>query len=84
VARDVSASYDTLTEALETMCSFLQRLDIYTKIPPTTSMAETLVKILVQFLFLLAAETKQVKQGRPSKSNLSGTPHHSKKIQGNS
>jgi hypothetical protein len=47
-------------------------------------MAEKLVKILVQFLVLLAVVTKQVKQGRLSKSSLSGTPHHLKKIQGNS
>jgi hypothetical protein len=46
------------------MSSFIQRLDIYIKIPPTTAMAAILVKELVELLSILALATKQVKQGR--------------------
>ena len=48
--------------------SFLNRLDIYTKIPLTTAMTEIIVKILVQLISTLAVATKQIKQGRLSES----------------
>ena len=50
---------------------FLKRLDIYTKIPPTVAMTEMVVKILVELLSTLALVTKQIKQGKPSKSVFS-------------
>ena len=49
------------------MESFLQRLEIYTKIPPTPAMTEILLKILIELLSTLALVTQQVKQGRLSK-----------------
>lgn len=48
------------------MESFLRRLDIYTKIPPTPAMTEILLKILIELLSALAIGTQQVKQGRLS------------------
>ena len=53
---------------LESIEHFLKRLDIYTKIPPTPAMTEIVVKIMVELLSTLALATKQIKQGRPSKS----------------
>jgi hypothetical protein len=50
---------------------FLNRLDIYTKIPPTVSMTEMIVKILVELLSILALATKQLQQGKFSESALS-------------
>ena len=47
---------------------FLNRLDIYTKVPPTPAMTEVVVKIMVELLSTLALATKQVRQGRPSES----------------
>ena len=64
--KDVSASYDALVDLFESTENFLRRLDIYTKIPPTTAMTEIIVKILVELLSTLALATQQVKQGRLS------------------
>jgi len=61
-------SYDALTDLLESIDHFLNRLDIYTKVPPTDAMSEILVKILVELLSTLALATKQIKEGKPSKS----------------
>jgi ABC-type siderophore export system fused ATPase/permease subunit len=68
--KDVSASYDALVDLLESIEQFLCRLDIYTKISPTMAMAEMIVKIMVEILSTLALVTKQVRQKRPSESDL--------------
>ena len=68
MVKDVSASYDALIDLFESICSFLQRLDIYTKIQLTRSMNELIVKIMVQLIATLAVATKQIKQGRLSES----------------
>jgi hypothetical protein len=60
--------YDSLAELLESIDHFLNRLDIYTKIPPTVAMTEMVIKILVELLFTLALATKYIKQGKPSES----------------
>ena len=65
-AKGVSASYDALVELLESVEHFLNRLDIYTKVPPTPAMTEIVVKIMVELLSTLALATKQIQQGRPS------------------
>ena len=53
-------------ELLESIESFLNRLDIYTKVPPTPAMTEMIVKIMVELLSILALATDQIRQGRPS------------------
>ena len=63
-------SYDALLELFESLGNFVQRLDIYTKMTPTTVMTETIVKIIVALLSALALATKQIKQGRLSESTL--------------
>ena len=63
-------SYDALLELFESLGNFVQRLDIYTKMTPTTIMTETIVKIIVALLSALALATKQIKQGRLSESTL--------------
>jgi hypothetical protein len=72
--KDVSASYDALVDLLESIEQFLCRLDIYTKISPTMAMAEMIVKIMVEILSTLALVTKQVRQKRPSESDLVDYP----------
>ena len=67
---DVSASYDALMDLFESIESFLARLEIYTKIPPTAAMTDIVIKIMVEVLNTLALATKQVKQGRLSQSYL--------------
>ena len=65
--KDVNTSYDALVNLLESMEHFINRLDIYTRIPSTGAMAEIIVKIMVELLSTLALVTKQIKQKRPSK-----------------
>ena len=68
MVKGVIDSYDTLVDLLESIEHFLKRLDIYTKIPPTVPMTEMVVKILVELLSALALVTKQIQDGRASKS----------------
>ena len=49
----------------------MNRLDIYTKIPPTVSMTEIILKILVELLSILILATKQLQQGKISKPIVS-------------
>jgi len=53
---------------LESIEHFLKRLDIYTRTPATAAMDEVVVKIMVELLATLALATKEVKQGKSSKS----------------
>jgi hypothetical protein len=53
---------------LESIGHFLNRLEIYTEIPPTEAMNEMIVKILVELLSTLALTAKETKQGKLGKS----------------
>jgi uncharacterized membrane protein len=64
----VRASYDTLVDVFECIETFLSRLKIYTEIEPTPAMTEMIIKIMVELLSVLALATKQINQGRLSKS----------------
>ena len=63
----VSSDLKSTIELLESIESFLNRLDVYTKVPPTPAMTEIIVKIMVELLSTVALATKQIRQGRPSK-----------------
>ena len=73
--KGVIDSYDTLVDLLESIEHFLKRLDIYTKIPPTVSMTEMVIKILIELLSALALVTKQIQEGRASES-VFGAPYY--------
>ena len=62
----VTSSYDALLELFECLGNFLKRLEIYTMIPPTPMLIEVVVKIMIEFLSVLALASKQIKQGRLS------------------
>ena len=64
--KGVTDSYDALVNLIESIEHFLDRLDIYTKIPPTVAMTEMVVKILIELLSALASVTKQIKEGQAS------------------
>lgn len=64
-------SYYGLVDLLESIEHFLNRLDIYTKVPPSVGMTEMIVKILVELLSILALATKQIRQGKSSESGIS-------------
>jgi hypothetical protein len=66
--KSLGDDYDALVDLLESMEHFLNRLDIYTEVPPTVHMTEMIVKILVELLSTLAMATKEIKQGKPSES----------------
>ena len=69
-AKDVGASYDALVDIFQCIENFIGRLKIYTKISPTPAMTETVIKIIVELLHVLALATKQINQGRFSVSVL--------------
>jgi len=62
-AKGVVDSYDGLVDLLEAIEHFLKRLDIYTELPPTPTMDELVVKIMVELLSTVALATKELKQG---------------------
>jgi len=64
--KEVSTSYDALVDLLESMAHFMNRLDMYTRVPLTGAMTEMIVKIMVEMISTLALVTKQIKQKRPS------------------
>jgi hypothetical protein len=72
-ASGVSTSYDDLLKLFESLGSFLKRLEIYTEIPPAPIMTGIIVKIIVELLSVLSLATKQIKQGRFSKSIIMQT-----------
>ena len=62
----VTSDLKSVIELLDSIERFLNRLDIYTKVPPTPAMTEIIVKIMVELLSTLALATNQIRQGRPS------------------
>jgi hypothetical protein len=73
----MSAGYDTLVELLESMEHFLNRLDIYTRIPSRPAMDEIVANIMVELFSALALATNMLKEGRPSESVLPNVVRHS-------
>jgi hypothetical protein len=67
----VGANYDALVDLLETIERFLNRLDIYTTIPPAVTMTEFIIKVMVELLSTLAVVTNQIKRKQPSEPLLS-------------
>ena len=53
---------------MDSIGSFVNRLEIYTNIPPTEAMVEMIIKILVELLPTIALATKETRQGKLSES----------------
>ena len=66
--KGVIDDHNALADLFESIGHFLNRLEIYTEIPPTEAMNDTIVKILIELLSTLAAATKETKQGKFSES----------------
>ena len=47
---------------------FFKRLESYTELRPTAAMSDVIVKIIIEVLSILAIATKEIKQGRSSKT----------------
>jgi hypothetical protein len=65
-AKGIISNCDALVDLLESIEHFLDRLDIYIRIPPTSTMNEIVVKILVELISTLALVTEELKQRRSS------------------
>jgi hypothetical protein len=63
-AKDASSSKDKLIGVFNRIERFVDRLEIYTGITPTTTMRATIIDIMVEVLTILAIATKEVKRGR--------------------
>jgi len=50
--------------------AFFRRLDTYTEVAPNQGMVITITAIMVEVINILAIATKEIKQGRMSKSWL--------------
>ena len=73
--RGIISNCDALIDLLESIEHFLNRLDIYTRIPPTPAMDEIVVKILVELISTLGLVTEELKQRRSSESFLADNLH---------
>ena len=69
-AKGIISECEALIDVLEAIEHFINRLDIYTRIPPTPAMDEIVVKILVELISTLALVTEELKQRRSSESVL--------------
>ena len=65
-AKDVSTSQDKLVELFNRIEYFFRRLDIYTRIPPTTEMTDIIVEIMVKVITILGIATKEMQRARLS------------------
>ena len=68
----IIASYDPLVNLLDSIEHFLSHLDIYTRIPPTSTPVtdKIMFKIMMELLSKLALATEELKQGQVSESIL--------------
>ena len=62
----VSAGQGALLDIFERIENVFKRLETYVGSPPTTAMADIIVKVMVEVLHILAVVTKETKQGRLS------------------
>ena len=67
-AKGIISNCDTLIDLLESIEHFLNRVNFYTRIPPTPAMDEIVVKILAELIYTLAEVTEGLKQRRSSES----------------
>ena len=65
-AKDVQGDRDTLVDAFERIEWVFHRLEIYTEVPPTSEMMDTITRIMIEVLSILGIITKEIKQGRIS------------------
>ena len=69
-AKDARAGQDTLIDIFERIEMFFRRLEIYLEVPSTMEMMDIVIQIMVEVLSILGITTKEIKQGRMSKTFL--------------
>ena len=65
-AKDIRKSHETLLCIFGHIESFFRRLDIYTHVPSTPEMLDTIIQVMVEVLTILGIATEEIKQGRIS------------------
>lgn len=68
--KDNNSNRDALVDLLESIERIVRRIDIYTRVPLTSSMDEMVLDIIAELLSMLALATKRLKKGRSSESVL--------------
>ena len=66
-AKDSRASQDTLIDIFERIEMFFRRLEVYTELPSTMEMMDTIIQVMAEVLSILGIATKEIRQGRMSK-----------------
>ena len=59
-AKDVRASQDTLMDIFERIEMFFRRLEVYTNVPPTTEMMDTIILIMVEVSLFLVSQRRRL------------------------
>ena len=67
-AKGIRKGHETLIDIFGRIESFFRRLEIYTQVPSTTEMLDTIIQIMVEILTILGVVTEDIKQGRISES----------------
>ena len=62
----VKAGQDAVVELFERMENFFRRLEAYIKIPQTPNMADIIMKVMIEVLFILSIATKELNQNSSS------------------
>ena len=66
----MDANQDVLIDIFVRIEGFFRRLESYTEVPPTASMIDVIVKIMIEILSILAIATKEIRQGRSSEYTI--------------
>jgi hypothetical protein len=65
-AKGVRARQDNLVDIFQRIEMFFRRLEMYTEVPLTAEMMETIIQIMAEVLSILGIATKETKQGQMS------------------
>ena len=65
-AKDIRKGHETLIEIFGRIENFFRRLEIYTKVSPTTDMIHIITQIMVEVITILGIATEEIKEGRIS------------------
>jgi uncharacterized membrane protein len=65
-AKDIRKSHETLIDIFGRIESFFRRLEIYTQVPSSPEMLDTIIQVMVEVLTILGVATEETTQGRLS------------------
>ena len=65
-AKGARGGQDTLADVFERIGKIFRRLEIYTEVPPTAEIIDTIIRMMVEILSILGRATKDLKRSRMS------------------